>query len=324
MLGRARRAVLAVAGTAEGMLGGRSRSRTGDSPPSSRPVSPPRPEPTAGLPPRIDREPKAGLPPRIEREATAGLPPRIERDATAGLPPRIEREPVAAPPPPPPPPPPRIEPEPQPEPVSQPVPEPVPQWESARAPRSPSRAGLRAHLWLTAIVLGVLVVGAGGYWVLRVHQRIGQAALQHEIGKRESAPTVGCSKLQTDGAVWACAIVYQAESECLIAKVNVIGSWSTAIGQHRCAEIPALTKLLPGTPTAAEVAADIDRMTFKTGTQCLKQPQHQVRWACQEPPPTRTCLVVRVQPWTPFNTKPGGRLCSKLPDLVKKVQAARA
>jgi hypothetical protein len=318
MLGRARRAVLAVAGTAEGMFGGRSRHRTGDSPPSSRPVSPVRPEPTAGLPPRIDREPKVGLPPRIERAPTAGLPPRIERDATAGLPPRIEREPVAAPVPPPT----RVEPEPKSEPVSQPVAEPAPKWEPPRTPRSPRRAGLRAHLWLTAIVLGVLVVGTGGYWVLRVHQRIGQAALQHELAKRESAPTVGCSKLQPDGAAWACAIVYQAESECIIAKVNVIGSWSTAIGQHRCAEIPALFNLLPAHTTAAGVAADIDRMTFKTGTQCLKVPQHQVRWACQQAPPTKACLVVRVQPWTPFNTNPGGQLCSKLPGLVKKVEAA--
>ncbi len=318
MLGRARRAVLAVAGTAEGMLGGRSRSRTGDPPPAPRPVSQARPEPTAGLPPRIDREPTAGLPPRIEREPTAGLPPRIEREPTAGLPPRIEREPVAAPPPP------GIEREP--EPILQPVPEPVPQWEPARAPRSPSRAGLRAHLWLTAIVLGVLVVGTGGYWVLRVHQRIGQAVLQQEIGKRESAPTVGCSKLQTDGAVWACAVVYQAESECLIAKVNVIGSWSTAIGQHRCAEIPALIRLLPHTITASAVAADVDRQLGSTatgpGTQCIKEPGHKVRWACQRPPPTGACEEVRVQPWIPwnFNTKP--HLCAHLPALVAKVKGA--
>jgi hypothetical protein len=317
MLGRARRAVLAVAGTAEGMFGGRSRHKAADHPQPPRPGSPLRPEPTAGLPPRIDREPKAGLPPRIEREPTAGLPPRIERDATSGLPPRIEREPVAPPPRP-------IEPdsEPQPEPVVQPVAEPVRQWEPPRAPRSTRRAGMRAHLWLTAIVLAVLVVGAGGYWVLRVHQRIGQAALQHEIGKRESAPTVGCSKIQSDGAVWACAVVYHAESECLIAKVNVIGSWSTAIGQHRCAQIPALLRLLPKETTAAGVAADIDRMSATTGTQCLKQPGHKVRWACQGPPPEKTCIVVRVEAWTPFSTNDGGPLCSKLPGLVRKVQAA--
>ena len=271
-----------------------------------------RPEPTAGLPPRIDREPKAGLPPRIEREPTAGLPPRIERDATAGLPPRIEREPVPPPPA-----------ETEPESVVQPVAEPVRQWEPPRAPRSPRRAGMRAHLWLTAIVLAVLVVGAGGYWVLRVHERIGQAALQHELAKRESAPTVGCSKLQADGAVWACAIVYRAESECLIAKVNVIGGWSTAVSQHRCAQIPALLKLLPATPTAAAVAADIDRMSATTGTQCLKEPDHKVRWACQQPPQAGNgCVVVRVVVWTPFNTNDGGRLCSKLPGLVKKVRAA--
>jgi hypothetical protein len=316
MLGRARRAVLAVAGTAEGMLGGRSRHKPA---PPRPPAEPPiRPEPTAGLPPRIDRDPTAGLPPRIERKSTAGLPPRIERDATAGLPPRIERESVPAPPPPPP-----IEPELERKSVLAPAAEPVRLWEPPRSLRSPRRAGMRAHLWLTTIVLAVLVVGAGGYWVLRVHQRIGQAALQHEIAKRESAPTVGCSKVQPDGAVWACAVVYQAESECLIAKVNVIGGWSTAVSQHRCAQIPALLKLLPGEPTAAAVAADIDRMSATTGTQCLKEPNHKVRWACQQPPQAGNgCVVVRVVVWTPFNTNDGGRLCSKLPGLVKKVRAA--
>ena len=125
---------------------------------------------------------------------------------------------------------------------------------------------MRAHLWLTSIICVVLAVGLAGYWVLRVHQRIGQAALEHEIGKRESAPTVGCAKLQSNGAVWACAIVYQAESVCLIAKVNALGSWSTAVGQHRCSELPQLVRLLPSTITADAVGADVDRQLGSTGT----------------------------------------------------------
>jgi hypothetical protein len=298
---RARRAVLAVTGTAEGMFGGRFRRSGRDRPPPANPAPAPRPEPTAGLPPRIERAPTAGLPPRIERAPTAGLPPRIERAPVVEAPAQRTPDPVA------------------PEPAA-----PVRQWDPPRVQRTPRRAEMRAHLWLTSIVCVALAVGLGGYWVLRVHQRIGQAALQHEVGKRESAHTVGCSKLQADGAVWACAIVYQAESECLIAKVNVIGSWSIAVGQHRCAQIPALVKLLPGAPTAAGVAADIDRMSATTGTQCLKEPNHKVRWACQEPPPGKACVVVRVQVWTAFNTTEGGTLCSKLPGLVKKVQAAHA
>jgi hypothetical protein len=302
MLGRARRAVLAVADTAEGIFGKRARrARQG-----------PRPQPRQPAPPRPD--PTAGLPPRIERKATTGLPPRLERQATAGLPPRIERAPIVEPPPP------------EPEAVER-----VRQWEPPRLPRTQRGSGMRAHMWLTSIICVVLAVGLAGYWVLRVHQRIGQAALEHEIGKRENAPTVGCAKLQSDGAVWACAVIYKAESVCLIAKVSALGSWSTAVGQHRCSQLPQLVKLLPATITAAAVGADVDRQLGSTGTgigtQCIKEPAHKVRWACQRPPPDRAtqgaCVVVRVVLWTPWNFIPGGHLCAHLPALVKKVHAAR-
>jgi hypothetical protein len=216
--------------------------------------------------------------------------------------------------------------------VPEPAAEPVRQREPP-PPRTTRRAGIRAHLWLTGIVCLALAVGLTGYWVLRVHQRIGQATLEHEIGKREGASTVGCSKLQSDGAVWACALIYRAESVCLIAKVNALGSWSTAIGQHRCAEVARLRRLLPPKSriTAAAVAADVDRQLGRTGagpgTQCIKEPAHKVRWACQRPPPpgsgaaSGACEVVRVQPWN-WNFLNGGRLCAHLPDLVKKVRAA--
>jgi hypothetical protein len=188
---------------------------------------------------------------------------------------------------------------------------------------------MRANVWLTSIICVVLAVGLAGYWVLRVHQRIGQAALQHELGKRETAPTVGCVKLQSNGAVWACAIVYQAESVCLIAKVNALGSWSTAVGQHRCSEQGQLVKLLPDPITADAVAADADRQLGSTGTgpgtQCVKEPGHKVRWVCQRPPPVGAtvgaCEVVRVQAWIPWNFNIS-HLCAHLPALVKKVKAA--
>jgi hypothetical protein len=313
MLGRARRAVLAVAGTAEGMFGGRSRRSAENPRPRDVQAAPPRPEPKPGLPPRIERESSTGLPPRIEREPTATPPPRIERTPVAGPPRQVVPEPVEPEP---------VEPERRPEPVRQ--------WEPARPPRTPRRAGMRANVWLTGIICVVLAVGLAGYWVLRVHQRIGQAALQDELGKRETAPTVGCVKLQSNGAVWACAIVYQAESVCLIAKVNALGSWSTAVGHNRCSEQGPLLKLLPHPITAAAVAADVDRQLGSTGTgpgtQCIKEPDHKVRWACQRPPPdgatTGVCEVVRVQPWIPWNFTPSPRLCAHLPGLVKKVHAA--
>jgi hypothetical protein len=308
MLGRARRAVLAVAGTAEGMFGGRSRRAKQEPPTRPHQVSPPRPEPTAGLPPRIERQTTAGLPPRIERRPTAGLPPRIERQPITEAPPPEAPRPEAPPP---------VEPEPV---------EPPRQWEPPRLPRATRGTGMRAHMWLTGIICAVLALGLAGFWVLRVHQRIGQAALEHDLGKRENAPTVGCAKLQADGAVWACAIVYQAESECLIAKVNALGSWSTAIGPHRCSELPRLVKLLPSTITADAVGADVDRQLggrtgAGPGTQCIKAPDHKVRGACQGPPPGNACSVVRVLPWV-WNFTPGGHLCAHLPGLVKKVQAA--
>jgi hypothetical protein len=327
MLGRARRAVLAVAGTAEGMLGARARRKTGDPPPPPRTPAAVRMEPKAGLPPRIERQSQTVLPPRIGPEPTAGLPPRIERERSAGLPPRIERKPTPAPPPkvertpapePAPAPPPPIEPEPVAEPVRFP--------ELPRAPGTMRRAGMRANMWLSIIILVVLVVGTGGYWALRVHQRIGQAALQHELGKRTGAPTVGCAKLQADGAVWACAIVYQVESECLIAKVNVIGSWSTAVGQHRCGQLPQLASLVPKI-TATGVAADVSRLSPGAGRTvvCLKQPGHHYRWACQgaQSASGSGCILVRVMPWTAWNVNAASEhVCSKIPALVKKVHAA--
>jgi hypothetical protein len=348
-VGRARRVVLALAGTA-GALSGRPRRRQAEDEHTGRQASSPRPAPTPGLPPRIDHGRAPGLPPRIEREPTPDLPPRIQREPTPGLPPRIEREPDPAPPAPPPPrpvvsepvvaaaDPPVVAPPAEPEPAYRPqhaapdppAPAPVrPSPGTVRAPdpvRSPQRAAMRSHLWLTGIVLTVLAVGATGYWVLRVHQRIAETSLEHQIATREHAPTVRCSALQSNGAAWACAVVYRVESVCLIAKVSALGSWSTAVCQHRCSQVPQLVKLLPATITAAAVGADVDRQLGSTGTgigtQCIKEPAHKVRWACQRPPPGKACVVVRVVLWTPWNFIPGGHLCAHLPALVKKVHAA--
>jgi hypothetical protein len=317
--------------------------------PAPAPAVPPRIEraPTPGLPPRIERERMPGLPPRIERERPVVLPPRIEREPVVGLPPRIERpapaeiaEPAPAYAPKHAADAPQAPAEPEPELTPDPVagtapaaPEP-PAYPAAYPPgpsrrpdpvRSPVRAALHSHLWLTGIVLAVLAVSATGYWVLRVHQRIGQATLEHQMAARQHAPTVGCAKLQSDGAAWACAVVYQAESVCLIAKVNVLGSWSTSVGEHRCERIPALTALLPATPTATTVAADVGRQAGNEDYTCDKLSSHKVRWACERPIATgANCLVVRVVQWTSWNVLDGGKTCEHDPDLQKALRRKAA
>jgi hypothetical protein len=283
------------------------------------------------LPPRIEREPKAGLPPRIEREANAAAPPRIEREPYV---PKHARAPEPA-----------VEPEAgpdeparpeavtaavaasasaaEPPPVVAPVREAPAPPRRARPARSPQRAALRSHMWLIVIMLSALVVGAGGYWALRVHQRIGETSLEHQIAAREDAHTVKCEKLQSNGAAWACAVVYKVESVCLIGRVNMLGSWSTIVGHNRCSREPALAALLPATITAADVATDIDRQLGPAKTVCTKLKGHKVRWACQRPGVGDACLIVRVVDWVPWNVVPQSKdVCAHLPALRAKVRAA--
>ncbi len=300
--------------------------------PASAPGVPPRIEraPTPGLPPRIERERMPGLPPRIERERPVVLPPRIEREPVVGLPPRIERPAPAEVAAPEQPPPEVAEPETVAGEPQAPAPPELPAYPPGYPPgpsrrpdpeRSPVRAALHSHRWLTRIVLAVLVVGATGYWVLRVHQRIGQTTLEHQVAARQHAPTVGCAKLQADGAVWACAVVYQAESVCLIAKVNVLGSWSTSVGQHRCERVPSLTALLPATVTAKTVAADVGRQAGNDDYTCNKLQSHKVRWACERPIASgANCLVVRVIEWSSWNILDGGKTCEHDPNLQKALR----
>ena len=382
LLGRARRAVSAVAGTA-GSLGGRVRRERDDEPaPPQRDRSRPRPAPTPGLPPRIEREPTPGLPPRIERDAPApagpprierepelGLPPRIDREPTPGLPPRIEREPEvsgtqpdtvyrprhartesgAAPPPPPVP-----EPQPEPEPEHEPGDEIEPadeldvededellddeRFAPAAAPPRPApaaawqppsksstvRAAMRPHMRFLSVIMVVLVVLGVGYFALRIHQRISQSSLESQIHTRDHAQAVRCSALQSNGSAWACAVIFRAESECLIARVNVLGSWSTVVRAHRCAKIEALVALLPQKVTPAGVAADVGQQLGIAGLTCRKVPQHEVRWACGRPPaPGGQCLVVREINWQTWPTQAGGRLCDHFPALETAIRASQ-
>jgi hypothetical protein len=383
LLGRARRAVSAVAGTA-GSLGGRVRREKDDEPvPPQRDRSRPRPAPTPGLPPRIAREPTAGLPPRIERDAAAPaepprierepkpeLPPRIDREPTPGLPPKIEREPEvsptqagtvyrpkharaesgAAPQPPPPPvvPEPQPEPEPEHEPVEEleppdeedfededqldddehfapasPRPAPAATWQPP-SKSSTVRDAMRPHMRFLSVIMVVLVVLGVGYFALRIHQRISQSSLEGQIHARDHAQAVRCSALQSNGSAWACAVIFRAQSECLIARVNVVGSWSTVVRAPRCAKIDELVAMLPQKITPDGVAADVGQQLGIAGLTCRKVPQHEVRWACGRPPaPGGQCFVVREINWQTWPTQDGGRLCDHFPALESAIRASQ-
>ena len=186
---------------------------------------------------------------------------------------------------------------------------------------SPVKNVLRSHQRLAYVLLAVILVASAGFWVLRIHQRIGEHTLEAGITKQQHAPTVQCASLQSNGSAWACAVVYRAESVCLIARVSVLGSWSTAIGQHRCERVPRLAALAPGTITSTMVAADIDRREGRADFVCDKLPSHKVRWACERPLETGgQCLVVRVIQWTSWNVLDGGKACAHDPKLQKALK----
>jgi hypothetical protein len=390
LLGRARRAVLAVAGTA-GALGGRNR-RGDDAPePSERGEARPRTEPRPGLPPRIAPEPTPGLPPRIERDPAApDQPPRIERDVRPEPPPRIRREPTPGLPP-------RVartpEPEPEPPPSEEehevtatqsdtvyrpkharpeleapppaPPPDPGPEAEEGpgfeddlplddedEAPFEPApvrpvaappgprpaaagsgraaaasttvRDTVRPHARFLTVILVILLAIGAGYFTLRVHHRISESSLESKISQRDHPQDVRCKALQSNGSAWACAIIFRAESECVIARVSVLGSWSTVPRAHRCAKITELVALLPQKTTPTGVAADVGQQLGITGLTCRKVPEHDVRWACGLPPaPGGQCLVLREVRWQMWPAQDGGRICDHFPELETAIRASQ-
>jgi hypothetical protein len=331
---------------------------------AASPVQPPRIErqPEPELPPRIGREPTPGLPPRIEREpeVSATQPdtvyrPRHARTEFGGAPPPpppVVPEPERAP-----------EPEPESEAVVEPVPEPEaaveedfgdederddddehfasaeaavtvadqppPRPAPAAAWRPPSKSStvrdaMRPHMRFLSVIMVVLVAVGVGYYALRVHQRISQSSLESQIHAREHAQAVRCSALQSNGSAWACAVIFRAESECLIARVNVVGSWSTVVRARRCTKIDELVALLPQKITPAGVAADVGQQLGIAGLTCRKVPQHEVRWACGRPPaPGGQCLVVRAINWQTWPTQAGGRLCDHFPALETAIRASQ-
>jgi hypothetical protein len=316
----------------------------------------PTPEPTPGLPPRIERGAEApAQPPRIERQPQPELPPRIGRTPEPESPPapaepgvaptqddtvyrpRHARTDVDAAPR-------QAEPEPPDEepsyswadererpavstaegrPPVAPRPSTAGTWRPASR-RSTVRSALLPHARFVTVVLVALVAVGVGYFVLRVHHRISESSLESKISQRDHPQQVRCSALQSNGSAWACAIVYRAEAQCVIARVSVLGSWSTVARAHRCAKFTKLVELLPQKITAAAVAADVDQLLGVAGLTCRKVPQHEVRWACGLPPaPGGQCLVVRELRWELWPAEAGGRLCDHFPELETAIRASQ-
>jgi hypothetical protein len=164
-----------------------------------------------------------------------------------------------------------------------------------RPSRSPFWAAVRSHVWLAAIVLVVVGVAGTTFWGLRVHQRIGAAALERDIAGLQHASAVRCVEQQSNGSVWACGLVYGAASVCLIADVNPVGDWNTKDGPGLCDHRAQLNSILPDPITPAAVAADMASQQGFAGARCAKVPTTKVRWACLQP--GGACMLVRVAPW---------------------------
>ncbi|HET7171363.1 MAG TPA: hypothetical protein VFI18_06990 [Gaiellales bacterium] len=183
-----------------------------------------------------------------------------------------------------------------------------------RPARSPFWAAVRSHVWLVTIVLVLGGVAGTAYWALRVHQRIDAATLERGIGGREHASAVRCVEQQSNGSVWACGLVYRAASVCLIANVNAVGDWNTNDGPGLCDNRPELSAILPDRITAAAVSDDMSSQQVMPDAHCAKLPQHSVRWACEGPPGTGGCMLVRIASWNSLATEQS-TVCDHLPAL---------
>ena len=184
-----------------------------------------------------------------------------------------------------------------------------------RPSRSPFWAAVRSHMLLFAIVLVVIGVAGTAYWGLRVHQRISASTLADAIAGREHASAVRCVEQQSNGAVWACGLVYNAASVCLIADVNPVGAWNTNDGADLCDHRSELTAILPDPITPTAVAADMANQRAFPGARCVKVPTTKVRWACLQP--GGACMLVRVVPWRPLAPSPSDA-CDHIPAFKKR------
>jgi hypothetical protein len=179
-----------------------------------------------------------------------------------------------------------------------------------RPARSPFWAAVRSHMLLFAIILAVVGVAGTTYWGLRVHQRIAQGTLERAIAGRENASAVRCVEQQSNGAVWACGLVYRAASVCLIADVNPVGDWNTKDGPGLCDHRAQLAAILPDPITPTGLEADMGSQQAFPGSRCVKLPTTRVRWACLQP--GGGCMLVRVAPWRSLAATPSD-VCEHVP-----------
>lgn len=170
--------------------------------------------------------------------------------------------------------------------------------------------------WPVAISL-VIVLLAGGLWYAKLRQRADAATVQDHVALRNPGSTIGCGELKANGSLWACAVVYPAESECVVVGVSVTGHVASGTPNPRRCDLPALEKMLPTTVDAEAVAADVTRhVGGDTRFTCAKVPGSSAQWACARATAGATeCVFIRLVRWTAIRPNDGGDRCSKLPAL---------
>ncbi len=170
--------------------------------------------------------------------------------------------------------------------------------------------------WPVAISL-VIVLLAGGLWYAKLRQRADAATVQDHIALRNPGSTIGCSELKSNGSLWACAVVYPAESVCVVVGVSVSGHVAAGNPNPTRCQLPALEGMLPTAVDAEAVAGDVTRivggdMRFT----CAKVPGSSTHWACARATAGATeCVFIRLVRWTAIRPNDGGTRCSKLPAL---------
>jgi hypothetical protein len=95
------------------------------------------------------------------------------------------------------------------------------------------------------VVVIVLVVGIGGYWYVKDHQRISQASLQSKVVSKTGGKSATCVKKDSNAAHWLCAVTGQtkAAERCVKAHVRPWGSVNVVNGYRKCLADPTLKVL---------------------------------------------------------------------------------
>lgn len=171
------------------------------------------------------------------------------------------------------------------------------------------------RLGIPGLVTLAVIVAAGGYWLFKIRDRTNEAAVEKAVAGAHKGASARCVELRSNGATWACAVVYEAESECVLAKASVFGSVSQVLSD-RCVKNADLQASLPH-PTPQGVADDIDRIVAAGGSRaCVKLAGTASKWACAVPGElAATCVLVKVQPWKAWAPKAGGTRCEHVPAL---------